>query len=86
MFAVQRYLVAMSAGACQKNISQSVLTNLPIPSILLSPNSEYQRLFDAYEKECAHILKEIENSEKRLDSLKQEVSCDIMQKLTKAYH
>jgi hypothetical protein len=50
MFQVQRYLVGMSADACQKNISQPIIANLPIPSILLKPGKHYESIFSEYEK------------------------------------
>lgn len=45
ILSVQRYLVAMSADACQKNISQPIIANIPIPSILLKPRNHYESIF-----------------------------------------
>jgi len=45
MLPVQRYLVAMSADACQKNISQPIIANLPISSILLKPRNHCESFF-----------------------------------------
>lgn len=85
MFPVQRYLIAMSAGACQKNISQPVISNLPIPSSLLVPDNPYQRYFDSYEKESKEILGDIANKKKQLYDLKIEVSNTVFQAIKSDY-
>lgn len=85
MFPVQRYLVAMSAGACQKNIAQPVIANLPIPSVLLTPNNKYEKLFKEYEDASACVLREIDNNERKLEDLKQDISKDIISEIIKEY-
>lgn len=77
IFDVQRYLIAMSAGACQKNISQPIICNLPIPSIMLKPTKEIENYFKEYETECISILSNIENLERRLVELKGDISSSI---------
>lgn len=56
MFPVQRYLIAMSAGACQKNISQPVIANLPIPALLLKPQNACENIFSEYEESSKKYL------------------------------
>ena len=82
---VQRYLIAMSAGACQKNISQPVITNLPIPSILLKKNSKFQTMFDEYEEKSLDLLKDIDKKEIELEELKQKVSKHIIEEIVNEY-
>lgn len=85
MFPVQRYLIAMSAGACQKNISQPVIANLPIPSILLTKGNVCEKIFDEYEKESSSILKAISLNEKKLEKLKEDISSRIISQLITSY-
>ena len=85
LFDVQKYLNAMASGACQKNISQPTIENLPIPEILLTGDADFQKLFEEYEKESRNILTEIEKREKRLEDLKLSISSSINQKLLSFY-
>lgn len=82
MYFVQRYLVAMSAGACQKNISQPVISNLPIPSVLLRDDN-YECLFEQYQKESINILEQIAEKEKMLEDKKIQISELIFKDLFK---
>lgn len=82
MFPVQRYLIAMSAGACQKNISQPVIANLPIPAILLSQGNGCEEIFSEYEEESNKILKVIATNEEKLEKLKENISSRIIKQLT----
>ena len=85
MFPVQRYLIAMSAGACQKNISQPVIANLPIPSILLAPNNVCESIFLEYEDTSKKILEAIATNESSLEALKETTSLKILDQLVKEY-
>lgn len=85
MFPVQRYLIAMSAGACQKNISQPVIANLPIPSILLKAGNQCESIFSEYEESSKKILDTIATNEKKLEKLKKTTSEKILQQLIKEY-
>ena len=85
MFPVQRYLIAMSAGACQKNISQPVIANLPIPSVLLKPTNKCDAIFSEYEDSSKKILDEIAANEEKLEKLKEETSSRIIEQLLKEY-
>ena len=82
---VQRYLIAMSAGACQKNISQPVITNLPIPSVLLKENNKIQTMFDEYEEKSLDILKAIDKKETELEELKKKASKHIIDQIVSEY-
>lgn len=85
MFPVQRYLIAMSAGACQKNISQPVIANLPIPSILLKPGNHCENIFSEYEETSKKILDAIAINEVKLENLKEATSKKIINQLVKEY-
>lgn len=85
MFPVQRYLIAMSAGACQKNISQPVIANLPIPSILLKPGNHCENIFSEYEETSKKILDAIAINEVKLENLKEATSKKIIKQLVKEY-
>lgn len=85
MFPVQRYLIAMSAGACQKNISQPVIANLPIPSVLLEPTNKCDAIFLEYEDSSKKILDEIAANEEKLEKLKEKTSSRIIEQLLKEY-
>lgn len=85
MFPVQRYLIAMSAGACQKNISQPVIANLPIPSVLLAPNNACEDIFSEYEDSSKKILAAIASNESKLEQLKETTSTKILEQLIKEY-
>ena len=80
MYFVQRYLTAMSAGACQKNISQPVISNLPIPSAVLR-EKKYETMFETYQQESRKVLQEIREKEQLLEEKKIEISRLIAQGL-----
>lgn len=85
MFPVQRYLIAMSAGACQKNISQPVIANLPIPSVLLNSKNVCEDIFSEYEDSSKKILDAIALNEEKLEALKNTTSDRIITQLIKEY-
>lgn len=85
MFPVQRYLIAMSAGACQKNISQPVIANLPIPALLLKPQNACENIFSEYEESSKKILDAIASNERKLEQLKESTSSRILEQLIKEY-
>lgn len=83
MFPVQRYLVAMSTDACQKNISQPIIANLPIPLILLESRNYCESIFFEYEKNNSKILNTIAMNEDKLEKLKEVTSKKISDQLVK---
>ena len=85
LFPVQRYLIAMSAGACQKNISQPVIANLPIPSVLLLPGNRCEDVFSEYEESSKKILDKISYCERELETLKEKTSKEVIQQLACEY-
>lgn len=85
MFPVQRYLVAMSAGACQKNISQPVIANLPIPAFILTPQNACEDIFSEYEESSQKILNTIATNEAKLEHLKETTSKKILEQLLLEY-
>ena len=82
---VQKYLTAMAAGACQKNIAQPIIKNLPVPDYFLSETSEIKDSFMKYERKCLEILKSINLLEKELSELKFEVSNSVKSRITNFY-
>lgn len=86
MFPVQRYLVAMSANACQKNISQPVIANLPISLLLLEPRNHCESIFFEYEKSNNKILNTIAMNEDKLEKLKEVTSKKYQTSLSKNIH
>ena len=78
---VQKYLTAMAAGACQKNISQPVIKNLPVPDCLLDGTLEIGQSFTEYEDKSQKILESIDLLEKQLSELKTEVSDAVKSKI-----
>ncbi len=85
LFDVQRYLTAMASGACQKNIAQPTIKSLPIPEILLTEENEFIGYFNEYESKSLLILKNIEQAEKELTVLKEDISSSVKNKLLKIY-
>lgn len=81
LFDVQKYLTAMASGACQKNIAQPTIKNLPIPEILLTGEQEFEKYFNEYERESTKILQDINNSENMLTQLKADISSSIKNKI-----
>ena len=78
---VQKYLTAMAAGACQKNISQPVIKNLPVPDCLLNGTVGIEQSFTEYENKSRKILESMDLLEKQLSELKSEVSDSIKNKI-----
>lgn len=85
LFDVQKYLTAMASGACQKNIAQPTIKNLPIPEILLTGKKEFEKCFNEYETESIKILSEINMFENKLSQLKSEISSSIKNKIEEYY-
>ena len=83
LFDVQKYLTAMASGACQKNIAQPTIANIPIPEMLLIGDVNFKDLFREYEEKSSKILDEIKKSEKKLEELKLEISKSINAKMLK---
>lgn len=82
---VQKYLTAMAAGACQKNIAQPTINNLPIPECLLSSDTGMEDAFNQYEKESRKVVNTMLLQEKRLSELKTKVSVSIKQNIIRSY-
>lgn len=85
LFDVQKYLTAMASGACQKNIAQPTIKNLPIPEVLLTGEAKIEKYFSEYEKESIKIVKDINRLEQRLSELKSDISESIKGKLLEFY-
>lgn len=85
LFDVQKYLTAMAAGACQKNIAQPTIKNLPIPEILLTGKQNFAKYFNEYESKSMQILKNIGGLENELAELKSDISSSIKNKITEYY-
>lgn len=85
LFDVQKYLTAMASGACQKNIAQPTIKNLPIPEILLTDESGFAGLFEEYEKESLKILAEMNKLDITLAELKNDISSSIKKKIESYY-
>lgn len=85
LFDVQKYLTAMAAGACQKNIAQPTINNLPIPECLLNNEANIDQYFAEYEKESRKIVDSMMLQEKNLSKLKSQVSDLIKDKLIDFY-
>lgn len=85
LFDVQKYLTAMAAGACQKNIAQPTINNLPIPEYLLNGEANIQEFFSEYGTESKVIIEAMELQEKSLIKLKNKLSSSIKQKIYQYY-
>jgi hypothetical protein len=85
LFDVQKYLTAMAAGACQKNIAQPTIQNLPIPEVLLTTKTSFDKYFSEYEKESLKIIGSLNKLEKRLVELKNDISNSIKNKIFEFY-
>jgi hypothetical protein len=85
LFDVQKYLTAMAAGACQKNIAQPTIKNLPIPEVLLTGEANVEKYFSEYEIESINILKDISQLEQKLSELKADISTSIRNKILEFY-
>ena len=85
LFDVQKYLTAMAAGACQKNIAQPTIKNLPIPEILLTSKEDFESYFNEYETKSLELLKGIDNLENQLTELKTDISSSIKNKINEHY-
>jgi len=86
LFDVQKYLTAMASGACQKNIAQPIIKNLPIPEILLTDEKEFAGLFKEYETESIKILEGISELENKLNELKGDISSSIKSRIVDFYN
>lgn len=86
LFDVQKYLTAMASGACQKNIAQPIIQNLPIPEVLLTNESNFSKLFFEYENESKLIIENFENFELKLDELKNDISSSVRNKIFEFYN
>jgi restriction endonuclease S subunit len=75
----------MASGACQKNISQPTILNLPIPEILLNGDEKFVKLFEEFEKESKNIIKQIEDNETKLTELKKDISTSVRTKIFEFY-
>lgn len=85
LFDVQKYLTAMAAGACQKNIAQPTIKNLPIPEILLTSKDDFEGYFNEYETKSLELLKNIDGLENQLTELKSDISSSIKKKINEHY-
>lgn len=85
LFDVQKYLTAMASGACQKNIAQPTIKNLPIPEILLTGEGNFAGLFQEYETESIKLLKDINILETKLSELKNDISSSIKSRIVNHY-
>ena len=85
LFYVQNYLTAMAAGACQKNIAQPTIKNLPVPECLLSDEAGLYQYFDEYANESQRIMEDISTLELELDELKSDISSSISEKINQYY-
>lgn len=85
LFDVQKYLTAMAAGACQKNIAQPTINNLPIPECLLNGEADIEQYFAEYENESRKIVESMALQEKQLSQLKTNVSASIKEKIVGFY-
>jgi len=85
LFDVQRYLTAMAAGACQRNIAQPIINQLPIPECLLSSEADTHQEFADYERGSREMLNYISEKEKELANLKTDISSSIKQKIKAFY-
>lgn len=85
LFDVQKYLTAMAAGACQKNIAQPTIKNLPIPEVLLTSKADFEAYFNEYETKSLELLKNIDSLENQLTELKSDISSSIKKKINEHY-
>lgn len=85
LFDVQKYLTAMAAGACQKNIAQPTIKNLPIPEVLLTSKADFEGYFNEYETKSLELLKNIDSLENQLTELKSDISSSIKNKINEHY-
>jgi len=85
LFDVQKYLTAMAAGACQKNIAQPTIKNLPIPEVLLTSKDDFEGYFNEYETKSLELLKNIDALENQLTELKSDISSSIKKKINEHY-
>lgn len=86
LFDVQKYLTAMASGACQKNIAQPIIKNLPIPEVLLTNKIDFESYFKEYESKSTELLKQINILENQLIELKSDISSSIKNKINFYYN
>ncbi|MBN2533843.1 MAG: N-6 DNA methylase [Spirochaetales bacterium] len=82
---VKHFLNAMSSGVCQKNISQPVIRNLPIPEVLLRNKNPFWNYFAEYDEKRMEIQKRIKEKEKELIQLKNEVVELVKREIARFY-
>lgn len=85
LFDVQKYLTAMASGACQKNIAQPTIMNLPIPEVLLTGESDFKDLFSKYESQSRKTLSDINEYELSLQKLKNNISLLVSKRIADFY-
>lgn len=71
---VQSFLFAMAAGACQKNISQSIIQHLPIPKKIIDPDESMKSQLEEFHRKVNSVLLEIKSLESELDALEEKRS------------
>ena len=77
LLSVQRYLTAMAAGACQKNLAQPALLTLPVPEAVLRNPSEFAHRFETYKTASIDLLAAILQQESQLAQLKSTLSQEV---------
>ena len=85
LFDVQKYLTAMAAGACQRNIAQPVVNHLPVPEYLLGNETDIHQEFAAFERKSRVLLESISSKEKELSASKTDLSALIKAKIMTFY-
>lgn len=85
LFDVQKYLTAMAAGACQKNIAQPIINNLPTPECLLNSETDINKCFADYNEKSLKIIESMASYEKELSELKSQVSASVKDKIVEFY-
>lgn len=86
LFDVQKYLTAMASGACQKNIAQPTIKNLPIPEALLTGAADFESLFKEYDTVSRNILENINDLENKLSELKADISVSVKKRIIDYYN
>ncbi|AOQ23176.1 hypothetical protein MTAT_17060 [Moorella thermoacetica] len=78
---VRAYIVANSSGRCQRNISQEIIKNLPIPEELLEHQDEALRLYDEVEKKSIEFIDKIKMIKEDLNRLWSESTNLLLDKI-----
>lgn len=82
---VQTWLRAMAAGALQKNISQGVVSSLPVPKCLVEGDTAIFEAFDSYRKQSRKVVAEIARSEASLEQLRDSASKVVTDRINEIY-